>query len=72
MTPRMRTRLFMTLVAVVTAVTWANPATADIADRYVKTPTGYLVVLRRGDDVFKHLEDLTVREKVPSCRALAS
>lgn len=61
-----RYRLLATSLAALGAVGLAHFATADIADRYVKTPTGYLVVLKRGDDVFKHLEDLARREKVPS------
>ncbi|RXK82005.1 DNA-binding protein [Filimonas effusa] len=34
--------------------------------RYVKTPTGYLMVLREGDNVFAEIEKLAVREKVPA------
>ena len=36
------------------------------APRYVRTPTGYLMVLRQGDDVFANLVDLTQREVIPS------
>lgn len=36
------------------------------APRYITTPTGYLMVLRQGDDVFAHLADLTERENLPS------
>ncbi len=34
--------------------------------RYIKTPSGYLMVLRQGDDVLSHLEDLAKRENIPS------
>ncbi|MEJ2880468.1 PPC domain-containing DNA-binding protein [Pedobacter sp. GR22-6] len=39
--------------------------TTDTA-RYVKTPTGYLMVLRQGDDVFKEIEKFAIAEKIPS------
>lgn len=38
----------------------------DCKVRYVKTPTGYLMVLREGDDVFKQLEQLALKEKIPA------
>ncbi|GAA3782039.1 PPC domain-containing DNA-binding protein [Flavobacterium ginsengiterrae] len=34
--------------------------------RYTKTPQGYLMVLREGDNVLKLLEDLAQEEKIPS------
>lgn len=34
--------------------------------RYVKTPSGYLMVLRQGDDVLSHIEDLAKAENIPS------
>jgi len=34
--------------------------------RWTATPTGYLMVLRRGDDVIASLEKLAVAEKIPS------
>lgn len=34
--------------------------------RWISTPTGFLMVLREGDDVFAQLEALTVQEDVPS------
>lgn len=38
--------------------------------RYIKVPAGFLMVLRQGDDVFKHLEELAVR-KISRRQALA-
>ena len=34
--------------------------------RYTKVPSGYLMVLRQGDDVFAELEKFALRENVPS------
>jgi uncharacterized protein len=34
--------------------------------RYTKTPTGYLMVLRQGDDVIAHIENLAKTENIPS------
>jgi len=34
--------------------------------RYVKTPSGFLIVLRQGDNVIERLEALTAAEQVPS------
>ncbi|SEW48048.1 hypothetical protein SAMN05421841_3700 [Chryseobacterium wanjuense] len=34
--------------------------------RYIKTPTGYLMVLRQGDDVIAHLENMAKTENMPS------
>jgi len=34
--------------------------------RYIKVPTGYLMVLRQGDDILKEIEALAVAENIPS------
>jgi predicted DNA-binding protein with PD1-like motif len=34
--------------------------------RYIKTPTGYLMVLRQGDEVFEQLEKMAWQEHIPS------
>jgi predicted DNA-binding protein with PD1-like motif len=34
--------------------------------RSTKTPTGYLMVLRQGDDVIAHIENLAKTENIPS------
>ena len=34
--------------------------------RYIKTPTGYLMVLRQGDDVIANIENLAKTENIPS------
>ncbi|QQX87028.1 DNA-binding protein [Cupriavidus necator] len=38
----------------------------DSVQRYIKTPTGYLLVLRMGDNVFEQIEAFAICEKVPS------
>jgi len=45
-----------------------NNFTAQQKDncRYIKTPTGYLMVLRQGDDVIANIENLAKSEKIPS------
>jgi uncharacterized protein len=42
-----------------------HPA-SDPEGRYISTPTGYLMVLRLGDNVFAQLERLARREQIPS------
>ena len=41
-------------------------AAQDLKGKYMKTPTGYLMVLRRGDNVLQSLEQLAQKEKIPS------
>lgn len=45
-----------------------NSVTAQQQDncRYIKTPAGYVMVLRQGDDVITHLENLAKTENIPS------
>jgi len=38
----------------------------DTTSRYIKVPAGYLMVLRQGDDVFAHLQQLAEKEQIPS------
>lgn len=47
---------------------WSFLATAqtDTTKRYTKTPSGYLMVLRQGDDILKKLEEFAIAEKIPS------
>lgn len=50
----------------------ATPVAASAAvpeqapSRYIRTPTGYLMVLRQGDDVLASLRNLAQRERIPS------
>ncbi|WP_420994731.1 PPC domain-containing DNA-binding protein [Cupriavidus sp. 30B13] len=44
-----------------------NPAYPSASvKRYIKTPTGYLLVLRMGDNVFQQIEAFAICERVPS------
>ncbi|MDF2381270.1 DNA-binding protein [Nostoc ellipsosporum NOK] len=40
--------------------------TASAQQRYTKTPTGYLMVLRQGDSILQHLEKFAMDENIPS------
>jgi predicted DNA-binding protein with PD1-like motif len=47
---------------------WVNTAMAqnNPNKRYIKVPAGYLMVLRQGDNVLAHIEELAEKEKIPS------
>lgn len=36
------------------------------SEKYIKVPAGYLMVLRKGDDVLAQIEEMTIKEKIPS------
>lgn len=62
------TRL-VSLVALGLALTCSvtqGAAAQDLKGKYMKTPTGYLMVLRHGDNVLQNLEQLAQAEKIPS------
>jgi predicted DNA-binding protein with PD1-like motif len=44
----------------------AQPVAGSRVKRYTKVPAGYLMVLRQGEDVLTSLEQLAIREKIPS------
>lgn len=44
---------------------------ADVQQRYVKTPTGYFMVLRMGDNVFEHLSRFATAESIPAASVTA-
>ncbi|RYG44831.1 MAG: DNA-binding protein [Chitinophagaceae bacterium] len=54
------------LLLLLTICSYSSFAQTTDTARYVKTPTGYLMVLRQGDDVFKEIEKFAVTEKIPS------
>ena len=54
------------LVLVTVALASPSAAAGDEPARYVKTPTGYLMVLRRGDDVIASIDKLAEDEKIGS------
>ena len=43
-----------------------NAQATDCRQQYIKTPTGYLMVLRQGENVFTAIEQLASREKIPA------
>lgn len=49
-----------------TATTAPMQCATEATPRYTKTPTGYLMVLRTGDNAFKELTKLAIAEKIPS------
>jgi len=57
------------LLALGASALHAAPAQAqdqDLKGKYIKTPTGYLMVLRNGDNVISHLQRLAIAENIPS------
>jgi predicted DNA-binding protein with PD1-like motif len=38
----------------------------DTTQRYIKVPTGYLMVLRQGDQVFSEIEKMAMKENIPA------
>jgi len=44
----------------------AQAQQSECKKRYIKTPTGYLMVLREGDNVFAQIEEMAQKEKIPS------
>ncbi|MDO7874456.1 DNA-binding protein [Hymenobacter sp. ASUV-10] len=57
--------LLTTAALLGTAVSAVAQPTATAPAKYIRTPTGYLLVLRPGDNVLRELEELTVKEKIP-------
>jgi len=57
---------FLAAASITAYLASVPPAAARETPRYVETPTGYLMVLRRGDDVIANLEKLAETEKLPS------
>jgi predicted DNA-binding protein with PD1-like motif len=55
------------LIAIAIAAAGSPARAAETAPApYVRTPTGFLMVLRRGDDVIANIEKLAGAEKIPS------
>lgn len=64
----MRKRIFLLalLGLCLSLVARSQELGADTVKMYVKVSTGYLMVLRQGDDVFAALEKLAISEQIPS------
>jgi predicted DNA-binding protein with PD1-like motif len=55
------------LIILLAVITHANAQkTKPNVARYTKVPTGYLMVLRQGDNILKEIEALAVSENIPS------
>lgn len=57
---------FFSLLAGCMMVGAVNAQAADCRQQYIKTPTGFLMVLREGENVFTAIEQLASREKIPA------
>jgi uncharacterized protein len=44
----------------------AQASSPGITDKYIKTPTGFLMVLNQGDSLMPYLETLMIKENIPS------
>mgnify|MGYP001548314736 CR=1 FL=1 len=54
-------------IALLAALAFCASAQAqDLTGKVTRTPTGYLMVLRNGDDVIAHIERLAVVEQIQS------
>ena len=54
------------IIAFTTTFTNAQSVKKDTFVRYAKVNTGYLVVLRQGDNLFEQLEKIALVEKIPA------
>lgn len=61
----MKKVLIVTLIALV-GVTLNAQSSSDTSKRYTKVTSGYLMVLKQGDDILKRLEEFTIAENIPS------
>lgn len=57
---------FLSLILAISTSTFAQKPQQDTTKRYIKTPTGFFMVLRQGDDVLAQLENFALRENIPS------
>ncbi|MCX2453841.1 DNA-binding protein [Pedobacter sp. PLR] len=61
----MKKILFVFIAILLLTKSYAQEKKSAI-NRYVKTPTGYLMVLREGDSIFEAMEQLAEKEQIPS------
>lgn len=61
----MKFRVFLILF-VVSVLNVVQAQTSDSHKRYIKVPSGFLMVLRQGDDVFSQLTNLAKAENIPA------
>ncbi len=53
-------------VSILIGLNYSLQAQPSKQKKYVKVPTGYLMVLTEADSIFSHLEAFAIQEKVPS------
>ena len=58
--------LLLTIFAIAGLYGSASAQTSDTTKRYIKVPSGFLMVLRQGDDLFANIEKLATAEHIPS------
>jgi len=58
--------ILLTLIAIVVNQKSNAQKTQPEIPRYTKVPSGYLMVLRQGDNIFQEIETLTQKENIPS------
>lgn len=59
-------KLILSLLLIIGLQTVSAQKTQPDIARYTKVPTGYLMVLRQGDDILKEIEELAKKENIPS------
>lgn len=59
-------KIVMQLLLALIIANEMNAQDSTCRQRYVKTNSGYLMVLREGDNVFKEIEQLATLEKIPA------
>lgn len=64
----MKNNLFTVLILIIqlTAMDSKAQKTQPEIPRYTKVPTGYLMVLRQGDNIFEEIEAMARKENIPS------
>ncbi|MCG2614032.1 DNA-binding protein [Terrimonas sp. NA20] len=61
----MKKPILLTLLTCICIAATAQSQT-DTSKRYTKVPSGYLMVLKQGDDILKQLEEFAIEENIPS------
>lgn len=62
----MKKILFLIIATLLLTKSYGQDKQSSSISRYVKTPTGYLMVLRAGDHIFEAMEALAEKEQIPS------
>ncbi|RZK72282.1 MAG: DNA-binding protein [Pedobacter sp.] len=62
----MKTLTFLVVACLTFLYGTANAQSSDTTKRYIRVPTGYLMVLRQGDHVFAEIEKMATAENIPA------